>query len=136
MSKNNLTWQETDAKLLEALLLATGGEGGASLQDVLLMGDAVDGIVFSLEELTTGLEKLISVDFILIQKNKLTLSPGFLNNYEAITLSEGIEEDQKPLMKLLQQQELSDEKIAEVRTNVLKKYKIKNQYQAYLEQYG
>jgi hypothetical protein len=131
-----LTWQETDAKLLEALLLATGGEGGASLQDVLLMGDAVDGLVFSLEELTAGLEKLISVEFILIQKNKLTLSPGFLKNYEAITLSEGVDEDQKPLMKLLQQQELSDEKIAEVRTNVLKKYKIKNQYQAYLEQYG
>ena len=41
MAIYNLIWQQTDAQLLEALLLATGGEGGATLQDVLLMADVV-----------------------------------------------------------------------------------------------
>ena len=56
MPKYNLTWQATDSKFLEALLLATGGEGGVTLQDVLLMGDALDGEVFELNELEEALE--------------------------------------------------------------------------------
>ncbi len=136
MPKYNLTWQETDAQLLDALLLATGGEGGTGLQDVLLMADAVDGTVFSLNELEQGLEKLLSVDFVAIQKNKLSLTPEFLEKYEHITLQEGVTEEQKPLITLLEQQPLSEEKIEEVRTSVLKKYKLKNHYQQYLEQFG
>jgi F0F1-type ATP synthase epsilon subunit len=137
MAKYNLTWEPGDAQLLDALLLATGGEGGAGLQDVLLMADAVDGTVFTLEELEQGLEKLISVGFVSIQKNKLSLAPEFLERYEAITLEEAhATEDQKPLLKLLEQQELRAEKIEEVRAAVLKKYKLKNYYQQYQEQFG
>ena len=129
MPKYNLTWEAGDAQLLEALLLATGGEGGASLQEVLLMADAVDGTVFALDELEQGLEKLLSVGFIAIQKSKLSLSPAFLEQYEAITLEAGTEEDQKPLIKLLEQQELSAESMEEVRAAILKKYKLKSHYQ-------
>lgn len=137
MVKYNLTWQESDAGLLDALLLATGGEGGATLQDVLLMGDAVDGTVFSLEEVTAGLEKLTAAGCIAIQKNKLYLSPEFLEAYEKATLDEGVEEKRaRPLEKLLHQKEITAEAIEQVRTSVFKKYKIKNHYQQYLEQFG
>ncbi|MFD2246017.1 hypothetical protein [Pontibacter ruber] len=136
MPKYNLTWQEADAVLLDSLLLATGGESGASLQDMLLMADAIDGTVFTLEELEEGLEKLVSVGFVTIQKNKLSLTPEFLEKYEQITLQEGVTEDQKPLITLLEQQPLSGDKIEEIRVTVLKKYKLKNYYQQYLEQFG
>jgi len=136
MPKYNLTWEPTDAQLLEARLLATGGEGGASLPDVLLMADAVVGTVFSLEVLENGLEKLLSVGFVSIQKNKLSLAPAFLEQYEAATLQTEAAEEQKPLMKLLEEQALAAEKVEEVRATVLKKYKLKNYYQQYLEQFG
>ncbi len=137
MPKYNLTWQETDVQLLEALLLATGGEGGAPLQEVLLMSDALDGVVLSLQEVEEALLKLLAVDYVSIQKNKLYLAPEFLQAYEEITLSEGIveEDEQKPLLKLLQQQDLDEQRLEEVNAT-LKKYKLKNQYQQYLEQYG
>jgi hypothetical protein len=136
MSKNKLTWQATDAQLLEALLLATGGEGGAALQDVLLMGDALDGTVLALQEVEEGLEKLVSVGFILIQKNKLSLTETFLEAYEQITLNTAADDTQKPLEKLLEQQELSEAGIAQAKTEALKKYKLKAYYQQYLEQFG
>ncbi|WP_299985045.1 hypothetical protein [uncultured Pontibacter sp.] len=137
MAKYNLTWQASDAQFLEALLLATGGEGGATLQDVLLMGDAVDGTVYSLEEVTEGLEKLTAVGCVTVQKNKLSLSPEFLEEYEQATLDEGLgEESARLLEKLLHQKAITTESIEQVRANVLKKYKTKNYYQQYLEQYG
>lgn len=43
MPRPDLTWQETDVQFVEALLLATGGEGGPALLDVLLMADAIHG---------------------------------------------------------------------------------------------
>jgi hypothetical protein len=136
MSKNKLIWQTTDAQLLEALLLATGGEGGATLQDVLLMVDALDGTVLTLQELEEGLGKLVSVGFILIQKNKLSLTEAFLQNYEQITLNTAANEAYKPLEKLLEQQEISEAGISQVKTEILKKYKLKAYYQQYLEQFG
>jgi hypothetical protein len=136
MPTYKLTWESGDAQLLDALLLATGGEGGASLQDVLLMADAVDGTVFTLDELEAGVEKLLSVGFITIQKNKLLLTQEFLEKYEAVTLEADVSEDQKPLMLLLEQQQVNAAEIEEVRATVLKKYKLKNHYQQYLEQFG
>lgn len=136
MPKYNLTWQATDSKFLDALLLATGGEGGVTLQDVLLMGDALDGEVFELKELEEALEKLLSAGFISLQKNKFSLTAAFLTKYEEITLAEGEDSDTKPLDTLLQQQTLTEESITAVRENILKKYKLKNHYQQYMEQYG
>ena len=136
MSKINLTWQTADEQLLDALLLATGGEGGATLQDILLMGDALDGTVLSLQELEQGLEKLVSVGYVLVQKNKLALSGEFLQAYESITLNSESGETQKPLQKLLEQQELTEAGITKAKNEVLKKYKLKNHYQQFLEQFG
>lgn len=132
MPKYNLTWQETDAQFLEALLLATGGEGGASLQDILLMADAIDGIVFTLQEVEQALEKLVAVHYIDVLKNKLSLLPVF---QEAHLLVEGGVDEQEQLLHLLKRQELTEQKIEEAR-NVLKKYKLKNHYQQYQEQFG
>ncbi len=135
MAKQNLSWQAYDAQLLEALLLATGGEGSASLQDVLLMIDALDGDVLSLQEVEQGLRKLVSVGFVHVQKNKLALSEDFLTRYEAITLNTA-EEEESPLQLLLEQVPLTEAGIAQAKTEVLERYKLKNQYQAYIEQYG
>ncbi|GAA4444683.1 hypothetical protein GCM10023188_46980 [Pontibacter saemangeumensis] len=129
MPKLNLTWQETDAQFLEALLLATGGEGGATLPDVLLMADAIDGTVFSLQEVEQALEKLVAINYIHVQKNKLSLAEGFLQAYTPL---EGEEEQ---LLQLLESNELTAEKVEEARST-LKKYKLKNHYQQYMEQYG
>lgn len=136
MSKINLTWQPADEQLLDALLLATGGEGGATLQDVLLMGDALDGTVLSLQEVEQGLEKLVSVGFVLVQKSKLALSKEFLIAYESITLNAAVDENQKPLQKLLEQQELTEAGIVKAKNESLKKFKLKNHYQQFLEQFG
>lgn len=136
MSKYNLSWQATDEQLLDALLLATGGEGGATLQDVLLMIDALDGDVMSLEDLEQGLEKLVSAGFVMVQKNKLALSEQFLARYEQATLTSAEEAPESPLQKLLSQTPLTEEGIQQARTESLKKYKLKNHYQQYLEQFG
>ncbi|AKD03337.1 hypothetical protein POKO110462_16890 [Pontibacter korlensis] len=132
MSKYNLNWQQTDAQLLEALLLATGGEGAAPLHEVLLMADAVDGTVLSHEEVEQGLEKLMSVNYVHVQKNKLSLTPEFMKAYESI---DGAENEQEALWQLLQSQLLTPEGLDEPKI-LIKKYKLKNHYQAYLEQYG
>lgn len=106
------------------------------MQDVLLMADALDGTVLSLQEVEQGLEKLVSVGFVQVQKNKLALSEKFLLAYESITLNSAADEDQMPLQKLLEQQELTEAGIASARNEALKKYKLKNYYQQFLEQFG
>jgi len=133
MPKHKHNRQQTEAQFLEALLLATGGEGGAAnLQDVLLMADAVDGTVFTLEEVEEALEKLVAIYYVSVLKNKLVLSPLFLQAYAQVTESEN---EQEQLLQLLQVQELTEHNIAEAR-NTLKKYKLKNHYQQYMEQFG
>ena len=130
MSKYNLTWQATDAGFVEAILLATGGEGGAPLQEVLLMADAVDGSVYTLKEVEEALEKLVASGLVQIQKNKLALTPAFMQAYESIDTAE-----QEAILELLQNHVLTEQIMEEAR-EVLKKYKLKNYYQQYLEQYG
>ncbi|MBF9253400.1 hypothetical protein I2I11_08860 [Pontibacter sp. 172403-2] len=132
MAKYNLNWQETDAQLLEALLLATGGEGGTTLQDVLLMADAIDGTVFTLQELEQGFEKLMSVNFMSIRKNKLSLTQEFLEDYASIADAEN---EQEALLKLLQTKHLTPGNMDEPKI-LIKKYKLQNQFQAHLEQFG
>ncbi|RDV17000.1 hypothetical protein DXT99_00325 [Pontibacter diazotrophicus] len=132
MPKYKLTWEEADAQFLEALLLATGGEGGATLQDVLLMADAIDGTVFTLEEVEQALEKLVAIDYVSVLKNKLSLSPTF---HEANAQVEESTADQEQLLQSLQAQELTEQSIEEARS-ALKKYKLKNYYQQYQEQFG
>lgn len=132
MAKYNLTWTLTDAQLLEALLLATGGEGGAPLHEVLLMADAAEGTVLAHEEVEQGLEKLMSVGYVAIQKKALLLTPKFMQDYDDIM---GAEDEQAALLQLLQGKELKAENLDEPKI-LIKKYKLKNQYQAYLEQFG
>jgi hypothetical protein len=131
----NYNWQQTDTQFLEALLLATGGEGGAPLQEVLLMADAVDGTIFELKEVEEALLKLAAAKVVTITKNKLSLNPEFLQQYEALTLQEGLTENDNLLMNLLQQT-IIEEAIEAVKEGELKKYKLKNYYQAYMEQFG
>lgn len=133
MIKYSLNWQETDVQLLEGLLLATGGEGSAPLQEVLLMADAADGTVFTLQEVEQGLEKLMSIEYVSIQKNKLLLMPVFLQDYEET--AGGAAGEQINLMQLLQSSELKAEDMDGPKI-LIKKYKLQNQYQAYLEQFG
>lgn len=132
MPKYNLNWEETDVQFLEALLLATGGEGGASLQDVLLMADAIDGAVFTLKEVEEALEKLVAINYVSVVKNKLLLSPEFQQGHAQL---EENADEQEQLLQSLQGQELTEQKIEEAR-NTLKKYKLKNYYQQYQEQFG
>ncbi|MEJ8802862.1 hypothetical protein [Pontibacter sp. H249] len=130
MPKYNLDWQATDADFAEAILLATGGEGGAPLQEVLLMADAADGTIYTLKEVEEALEKLTAAELVQIQKNKLALTPAFMQAYESLEVAE-----QEALLELLQTYILTEQSIDAARA-VLKKYKLKNYYQQYLEQYG
>ena len=132
MTNYNSAWQETDARFLEALLLATGGEGGATLPDILLMADAVDGTVFTLNEVEQALEKLVAIGYVSVLKNKIYLSALFLKDYGDIA---GEVDEQEALLQLLQPKELTAQGIAEAQS-LLKKYKLRNYYQQYIEQYG
>ncbi|WP_299825244.1 hypothetical protein [uncultured Pontibacter sp.] len=130
MPDYNLTWQPTDAQFLEAILLATGGEGGAPLQEILLMADAAGGTVYTLKEVEEALEKLIAVKLVQVQKNKLALAVAFVQAYESMEPAE-----EEAILELLRTHTLTAQSIDEAREE-LKKYKLKNHYQQYLEQYG
>ena len=132
MPKYNLSWQTIDASFAEAILLATGGEGGAPLQEVLLIADALDGGVYTLSEVEEALEKLVAAGLVQVIKNKLSLTPAFLH------LSESMNEEEistEAILNHLKTITLTEQSIDEART-ALKKYKLKNYYQQYLEQYG
>ncbi len=130
MAEFDLNWQPSNVSFLDALLLATGGEGGAPLQDILLMADAVDGTIFTLAEVTQAVEKLTAARVIQVQKNKLSLNSDFMRIYETVA-----ESDEVDLIQLLQTKQLTLDSINEAR-EILKKYKLKNNYQQYLEQFG
>lgn len=132
----NYNWQQTDSQFLEAILLATGGEGVAPLQEVLLMADAADGTVFELKEVEEAVLKLLAAAVITVTKNKLGLNPAFLQQYESITLQEGLTENDNLLMDMLQQQTITEEAIKQAKEGELKKYKLKNYYRQYQEQFG
>lgn len=135
MKKHNLEWSGADVKFVEALLLATGGEGSALLQDILLMDDALSGTVLSLPELEQALEKLLAADCLLVQKNKLSLSEVFLSEFEIATTAVPDISDQEKIEELLKCHELTESKLEQAREQ-LKKYKLKNHYQQYQEQFG
>ncbi|PTX19560.1 hypothetical protein C8N40_104292 [Pontibacter mucosus] len=132
MPKYNLTWEESDVQLLRAMLLASDEDGSAPLAEILLMADAQDGTVLTRKEVEQGLEKLMSVGYVAIKKNKLQLTPAFLEAYQRI---DGTENEAEALQQLLGSQELTPEGMDEPKI-LIKKYKLKNQYQAYLEQFG
>ena len=132
MPKYNLTWEESDVQLLNAMLLASDEDGSAPLAEILLMADAQDGTVLTRKEVEQGLEKLMSVGYVAIKKNKLQLTPAFLEAYQSI---DGSENEAEALQQLLGSQELTPEGMDEPKI-LIKKYKLKNQYQAYLEQFG
>ena len=119
-------------QLLSAMLLASDEEGSAPLAEILLMADALDGTVLTRKEVEQGLEKLMSVGYVAIKKNKLQLTPAFLEAYQSI---DGAENEAEALQQLLQSQALTPESMDEPKI-LIKKYKLKNQYQAYLEQFG
>lgn len=119
-------------QLLRAMLLASDEDGSAPLAEILLMADAQDGTVLTRKEVEQGLEKLMSVGYVAIKKNKLQLTPAFLEAYQRI---DGTENEAEALQQLLGSQELTPEGMDEPKI-LIKKYKLKNQYQAYLEQFG
>ena len=119
-------------QLLSAMLLASDEEGSAPLAEILLMADAQDGTVLTRKEVEQGLEKLMSVGYVAIKKNKLQLTPAFLEAYQSI---DGSENEEEALQQLLGSHELTPEGMDEPKI-LIKKYKLKNQYQAYLEQFG
>lgn len=119
-------------QLLSAMLLASDEDGSAPLAEILLMADAQNGTVLTRKEVEQGLEKLMSVGYVAIKKNKLQLMPAFLEAYQSI---DGSENEAEALQQLLQSQELTPEGMDEPKI-LIKKYKLKNQYQAYLEQFG
>ncbi|MFD2513810.1 hypothetical protein ACFSRY_08015 [Pontibacter locisalis] len=130
MAKNDLNWHTTEAHFLEALLLATGGEGSVPLQEVLLMADAIDGTVFTLDEVAQAMLKLLAAGLLTIQKNKLIITQEALS---LIGSEAEVEKDR--LLILLQTRELTPESVSEAEA-VLKRYKLKNYYQQYVEQFG
>lgn len=132
MPKYNLTWQPADAQFLEAILLATGGEGGAPLKEILLMADAADGTVYTLKEVEEALEKLIAAGLVQIQKNKLVLTAAFMQAYESI---DEVGSSTAAILDHLKTMALTAQSITEA-NEALKKYKLKNHYQQYTEQYG
>lgn len=136
MTNYNLTWELTDAQLLDALYLATGGDEGATLQDVLAMVDATYNTVFTIKEVENGLEKLVSIGYVDIKKNKIFLTPSFLKEYEIASEQQNFSSSSELYETLLQTKQISQQKIDEVRTEVMKNYKLKNHYQQYTEQSG
>ncbi len=135
MKTHNLEWSGADVKFVEALLLATGGEGSAILQDILLMNDALSGTVLSLPELEQALGKLIAADCLHVQKNKFSLSDVFLSEYERAASAVPDISDHEKIEELLKCHELTEAKLEEARAQ-LKQYKLKNHYQQYQEQFG
>ncbi len=102
------------------------------MQEVLLMADAVDGTVLSLQELEQGLEKLMSIAYVNVQKNKLLPTTSLLQDYREI---EGTPDEQTALLQLLQTKALKAEEMDAPKI-LIKKYKLKSQYEAYQEQFG
>jgi hypothetical protein len=125
-------WLETDAQFLEAVHLATGGEGAAPLQEILMMADALDGIVLTWKETEAAVEKLIAAKLLFVVKNKLGLTPDFLQLYDDLDTFDASEVSYSDL---LLKAELTLNNVQEAR-ETLKKVKLKNQYQQYLEQNG
>jgi len=135
MKKDNLTWSDAEVKFMEALLLATGGEGGAALKDTLLMADAIDGTVFEYKELELALYKLAAIGYLEVQKNKLYLTNAFRVEYEAAVSGVPEISDKERISELLNCHNLIDSQIGTAEEQ-LKKYKLKNHYQQYQEQFG
>lgn len=136
MANYNLTWELTDAQLLDALYLATGGDEGATLQDVLAMVDATYNTVLTIKEVENGLEKLVSIGYVDIRKNKIFLTPSFLKEYEIASEQQNFSSSSELYETLLHTKQISQQKIDEVRADVMKNYKLKNYYQQYTEQSG
>ncbi|MDX5423502.1 MAG: hypothetical protein LPK14_14700, partial [Hymenobacteraceae bacterium] len=109
---------------------------GATLQDVMAMGDATAGTVFTIQEVENGLEKLISVGYVGISKNKLYLTPAFLREHEIASEQGSFSSSTELYEALLGTRQISQQKIDEVRAEVMKNYKLKSYYHQYMEQNG
>ena len=67
--KKNIQFQCTDPWLLLAIIYACQ-QGGSSLSDILGYGDFINHAIFSLEELQSGLHRLIKSGYVIKEKDK------------------------------------------------------------------
>jgi hypothetical protein len=127
-----MKWEWSDAWLLLSIKLASGGKG-ADLKGIIMIGDRINHAIFTVKEIKSGLEKLISIDYVKIKNNRFFLTGKFEKDFKKIGYHPNKLLDAADRIEdLLLTKKLIKEKIKTIGTNIINATILNNAYLEYM----
>src|SRR5882724_750992 len=95
-----MTWNWSDAWLLISII--TKDKKGSTLGSIIGVGDYINHSIFSFDELKSGLEKLVSIGYVVIKKDRFLTTSKFERDYKTLkTIPKGMLKQVDQLHELL-----------------------------------
>jgi len=85
MSNPTIQFTWADAWILQSIIYRGGDAGGATLEGIIEVGDAINHAVFNYGELDDGLSRLIEAGHVIHEHDRFLVSPAVVTAYEKIS---------------------------------------------------
>ncbi|GHM99784.1 hypothetical protein WSM22_12740 [Cytophagales bacterium WSM2-2] len=129
-----MDWEWSDAWLMMSVEM--GSSKGIDLRDLIAIGDRINQSIFSSEELTRGLRKLVSIDFLKIKNEQFSKTRKFTSQYKKIEPHpKAMLKATDQVLELLKKYPLDESKMISVDASPVTEDKVKEAYQKYMSRF-
>jgi hypothetical protein len=124
-----MNWNWSDAWLLMSII--STDKKGTDLRGIIAMGDYINHSVFSFDELETGLEKLISIDYVRIEQNRFLTTSAFKRDYKKLKAPKSLLKAVDQLHELLKSKLINERALRPMAKEILSESIFKSAYEEY-----
>jgi len=129
-----MPWNWSDAWLLMSIV--TKDKKGTTLRDIISVGDYINHSIFSFDELKGGLEKLISIDYVVIKKDRFLTTKKFERDYKTLKIiPKGMLKQVDQLHELLKTKTIDERKLMALGDDVISEDKLDSAYKVYMSNF-
>jgi len=112
-----MNWNWSDAWLLMSII--STDKKGTDLRGIISTGDYINHSIFSLDELKTGLEKLVSIDYVKIERERFFTTTRFNREYEKLKAPKSILKAVDQLHELLKTKLIDEGNVKPIGNDVI-----------------
>ncbi len=126
-----MNWTWSDALLL--LSIISKDKNGTDLRGVISTGDYVNHAIFSFDELKSGLEKLIAINYVFIEQNRFFTTPKFNREYKKLKVPKAMLKAVDQLYEVLKVKPIDETKLNSISAEIISEQIIKNAINEYVK---
>ena len=127
-----MNWNWSDAWLLMSIISVD--KKGTDLRGIISTGDYINHSIFSFDEVKSGLEKLISIDYVHIEKDRYFTTKTFKRDYKKLkTPPKAILKAVDQLYELLKTKEIDKNELKPIGEDLLSESTLKTAYNQYMK---